>query len=164
MLFIFDKDGTLCYSNNGHIFISDADDQRVYDKRDDICRLLKYSGHKIAIASNQGGIAFGHTTKEEVEKMMQHVSDEVGADFSIYCPFHPNGTVEPYDIESKMRKPGPLMLNICMDVLGFKKEETFFIGDRKEDELAAKNAGVTFFDADIFFEEKWKEYVRGMGE
>ncbi len=159
MLFIFDKDGTLCYPIEGE-FINNINNQGYYFDRLSICTLLKRKGHETAIVTNQGGIAFGLMSMDDAEKAVSDLAIKMEAGFYVFSPFHPNGTIKEFSVESNMRKPGAEMLLMCMRVLGYSREYTVYIGDREEDELAAKNAGVKFISDNAFFNARYKNYIK----
>jgi D-glycero-D-manno-heptose 1,7-bisphosphate phosphatase len=54
-------------------------------------------------------------------------------------------------MEDDRRKPGPGMLREAMSDFEADPDETLYVGDRPEDEQAAKNAGVDFVWASEFF-------------
>ena len=149
-LYIFDKDGTICRSKSGKKFINSVEDQELIPGVLDKINQLKADGHKIAIASNQGGVAFGFMAYTEARNIIEHASDLIKADYCIFCPCHPSGNVPPYNRESENRKPNPGMILYC--VAYFDIQDAVFIGDRPEDEEAARRAGVDFMWAKEFFE------------
>lgn len=151
MLFIFDKDGTLCRSRSGQKFINSPADQELIPGVAEKLQALRDAGHKIGIASNQGGVAFGITTFNTTIDIMLHAGRLSGADAHVFCPYHPKGTVAEWAEESNERKPGPGMLLRLMDFLGYSPAETVFVGDRDEDKGAAEAAGVRFEWASEFF-------------
>lgn len=151
MLFIFDKDGTLCRSRSGQKFINSPADQELIPGVAEKLQALRDAGHKIGIASNQGGVAWGIMTFEVASNIMHHAGRLTGADAYAFCPYHPKGTVAEWAKESGERKPGPGMLLRLMDRLGYSPAETVFVGDREEDKGAAEAAGVRFEWASDFF-------------
>lgn len=75
MLYIFDKDGTVCRSKSGQKFINSWEDQELIPGRGEKIAELKAQGRKIALASNQGGVAFGFMSYDEAEEIMAHAAD-----------------------------------------------------------------------------------------
>lgn len=69
------------------------------------------------------------------------------------CFSSPNEKALPeyYNANDPRRKPNPGMLLEGMKHVGVEASETLFVGDRDEDEQAAKNAGVDFVWAKDFF-------------
>lgn len=149
MLYIFDKDGTICQSKFGAKFINSADDQELIPGVAAHCAELRAKGHTLAVASNQGGVAFGIMSEAEAAEIVAHAAQLIHADAWNVCPHHPDGNNK-FAIECNCRKPGPQMLLDLMEKLGYTPETTVFVGDRPEDEGAAKAAGVAFVWAKDF--------------
>jgi histidinol phosphatase-like enzyme len=55
------------------------------------------------------------------------------------------------DERYRYRKPGPGMLLEAMCVHRSDPETTWFVGDMESDELAARAAGIRYFDQEEFF-------------
>ena len=119
-LYIFDKDGTLVAG------VPKADGKtRPANKPEEqillpgvarkICQ-LRSQGHLIAIASNQGGCAWGVMTTNEAELLMKDCADKIGGvNAMIYSPYDPKAAGTPradarYAIDHENRKPRPGMI------------------------------------------------------
>ncbi|MDX2116320.1 MAG: HAD-IIIA family hydrolase [Planctomycetota bacterium] len=104
---------------------------------------LKAAGLLLAVASNQGGVARGRFTIDDVERTNARVNALLGGmiDAFRYCPFHPRGSVEEFAREHPWRKPAPGMFLDAAKALGVRCEESWSIGDRLRDCRAAKAAG-----------------------
>jgi len=152
---IFDVDGTLVETKSGATFRKGADDWRWLPGRVEKLRGLKVQGVRLAVATNQGGVAFGFMQREEILVELIKTCKEVGiSPGGLYiCYSHPKGSIEEYRREDDRRKPGPGMLLEAMRDFGAEPDETLFVGDMEDDEKAAKNAGVAFLHADVFFRE-----------
>lgn len=96
MLYIFDKDGTICQSKSGQKFINTIDDQELIPGVLEKCRQLTNKGHELAIASNQGGVAFGILSYDEAHDIVEHAADLIEATGFMFSPFHPDGTITAY--------------------------------------------------------------------
>lgn len=151
MLYIFDKDGTICRSKSGRKFINLAEDQELIPGVAEKCTELRASGHKLAVASNQGGVAFGHMSEDEAGFIVAHAAAMISADVWRMCPYHIGGSIQAYCRSDFGRKPNPGMLWAIMIELGYLRSQTTFVGDRPEDAEAAQNAGVAFIWASEFF-------------
>jgi len=111
---------------------------------------LRAGGHAIALASNQGGIAWGFISYEQAEALMQDCAGKIGgADAYEFCP-HDDRKNEP----CSCRKPRPGMILKIAERLGYDTNEIVFVGDQDTDEQAARAAGVAFVKADVFFQER----------
>jgi D-glycero-D-manno-heptose 1,7-bisphosphate phosphatase len=109
-------------------------------------------GIRIALATNQGGVAFGYMQEADMEHELQRMCEEGNIDDYRVCYNHPKATIPEYCKDDDNRKPGGGMIRdllSCAKYVGF--EDTLYIGDRPEDEEAAKNAGVSFMWAKDFF-------------
>jgi D-glycero-D-manno-heptose 1,7-bisphosphate phosphatase len=154
-LIIFDKDGTLIRYLNGHPANSPEEQALLPGVAERIAN-LKDRGCKIAIASNQGGVAWGFISHSQAEALMADAAAKTGADAWIFCPHDPRaagkpGANEEYAIPCSCRKPEPGMLMKLMQQFGASPDETLFVGDREEDREAARRAGVRFMWAERFF-------------
>ena len=153
-LFIFDKDGTICRSKSGQKFINSVADQELIPGVAEKCAELRAQGHTLAIASNQGGMAFKFMSFEDACDIVKHAAELINADFWAdfwrFCPHHPMAS-GPLGVICDCRKPQPGLLKGIMDSLGFTAEDTIFIGDMEIDRQAAETAGVKFIWAWDFF-------------
>lgn len=154
MLYIFDKDGTLI-SGMGTRPANTPAEQKPMPGVVKQLSYLRSRGDKIAIASNQGGVAWGFITYEQAQELMDDCARKIGgADYVTFCPYDPKAYEHHpgvYAIDHPKRKPNPGMILECMKVLGFSKRETVYIGDQETDNQAAKAAGVKFEWATDFF-------------
>lgn len=153
-----DFDGTIRYSKHG-TFINKVEDILLYP--DVEARLWEYrsQGFLILGITNQGGVAFGYKTMEQMQT-------ELDATLALFThnPFdavqvslsHAEGTVEPFKHRSLLRKPETGMLAVS-EVQMFHRgvvidwDRSIFVGDRPEDEECARKAGIHFIHADAFF-------------
>jgi D-glycero-D-manno-heptose 1,7-bisphosphate phosphatase len=62
-----------------------------------------------------------------------------------YCPYHPDGHVEPYSRDSDWRKPQPGMILDLMKHWPVRHEGSFVIGDKPSDMAAAAASGLAGF-------------------
>jgi len=150
-LYIFDKDGTICRSRSGKKFINSIDDQELFPDVAEKCAALQVRGHKLAVASNQGGVAWdGLMTESQAREIIEHSANLIKADAWAVCPHHPKGN-NGYAIGCECRKPKPGMILQLASQLGFALGDVIFIGDMDSDKEAAQAAGVEFRWADGFF-------------
>lgn len=157
-LILFDIDGTLVTTKSGGDFRKGADDWQWLPGRLAKCQELYTGGTKIAVVTNQGGVAFGYMPKEEITHEIVRVVEDITG-IAYYpaavniCYTHPKAKLEEYRQDDRRRKPGPGMLEEAMETFGVSSQDTLMVGDRPEDEQAARNAGVAFMWADVFFQE-----------
>jgi D-glycero-D-manno-heptose 1,7-bisphosphate phosphatase len=154
-LYLFDVDGTLVETKSGATFRKSADDWQWLPGRVALCKALCEDGAVFAIASNQAGVAFPWSkfSEEDMQAQIDAVAREIGANYVGVCYTTPNPKALPeyHNPNDERRKPGPGMLLEAMQYYGMPAEQTVMIGDRDDDEQAARAAGVTFIHADEFF-------------
>lgn len=102
----------------------------------------------IIVVSNQGGIAQGRYTKEEMRDFNREIRmriERAGGriDAFYYCP-HEEEKNLPEGVEPcQCSKPRPGMLLEAANDFGFDLSRSFMIGDRLSDAMAGKAAGAT---------------------
>jgi D-glycero-D-manno-heptose 1,7-bisphosphate phosphatase len=109
-------------------------------------RLLNNAGLKVAVVSNQPGIAKGHLEPETLrtfERMMiAGIRKEGGRiDRIYYCLHHPEAKVTELRCRCHCRKPETGMLEQAAADLGVSLHECYMIGDGIPDLLAGSRAG-----------------------
>lgn len=141
-LALFDRDGTINV-DTGHLY--EPEKLELISSTVDIMR--RYSedpDFKIAIVTNQAGIAKGLYTEADMRKLHHCIEREL-AEFGVrvdawyFCPHHPD-----YTGVCGCRKPAPGMLKAAMRDFDAKPEDCVMYGDRKTDEAAAKAVGIKF--------------------
>lgn len=157
MLYIFDKDQTLVGGPNGRP-ANHPEEQKVLPGVAEKIAALRADGHEVAIASNQGGIAWGFITEGEVFDLMQDCARKIGYPRAKFCfsPYDPRAKGKPgsdplFAKDDDWRKPRPGMIIHLMQELGYRPKDTIFVGDMESDQQAANNAGVKFEWAKDFF-------------
>ena len=155
-LYIFDVDWTLTKPKTGGTFRKGADDWQWLPGRRERLKTLQVNGAYLALATNQGGVAFGYMRKSDIITELYKMAYEVGNNiFVSACFTHPKASIEEYRVEGDTRrKPGPGMLTEAMEHFRVSPAETLYVGDMAEDEQAAKNANVDFMVAEDFFKEQ----------
>jgi D-glycero-D-manno-heptose 1,7-bisphosphate phosphatase len=105
-------------------------------------KTLQDKGYILLVATNQGGLAKGWYSEEELAKMHLHLKDQYkkhGVQITdiFYCPHHPNFTG---DCDCRKPKPGLLLQGI--QKYNIDPSKSYFIGDRERDVEAGTAAGV----------------------
>ena len=75
MLYIFDKDNTLCRSKSGQKFINSVADQELIPGVAEKCAELRAQGHTLAVASNQGGVAWGYMDYHTAHAIVKNAAE-----------------------------------------------------------------------------------------
>jgi len=109
-------------------------------------RRLAEAGFALVVVTNQSGVARGRLTEATLERIHDELRRQlaehgVTLDAIYYCPFHSEGTVQPYVKESDLRKPQPGMLLQAAKDMGLSLEASWTIGDSPRDTEAGRRAG-----------------------
>jgi D-glycero-D-manno-heptose 1,7-bisphosphate phosphatase len=109
-------------------------------------RRLRETGWRLVVVSNQAGVARGKFTLERLENIHDHLerlleAEGVELDALYYCPHHPEGTREPFNVPCGHRKPEPGMLRAAAQELGLHLPACWMVGDKESDVQAAHAAG-----------------------
>ena len=111
-------------------------------------RQLQEKGYILIVITNQGGIAKGLYSHEDVNalhELMTRKFSEHGIVLTeiYYCPHH--------DVAGKCicRKPGSLLVEKAVARFEIDPARSFFIGDRDRDVMAGEGAGVKGILVDV---------------
>lgn len=104
-------------------------------------RKLVEKGFDLVIITNQGGIAKGLYSHEDVGQIHDHFTELCAANGTpllgiYYSPHHPNFG------ESLSRKPGSLMIERACARYGIDPARSWMVGDKPRDLEAGEGAGV----------------------
>lgn len=144
MHYILDVDGTLT---------SGIDSDKVLPEMLENCRNAIAQGHKLVLASNQGGVMLGYRTLEATLARIAKIAGEVGAIDYYICTWHFVGYAHKktghnpdahYSDDPSWRKPEPGMLQHIIQKYGLTPQTCVYIGDRAQDKDAAIAAGIPF--------------------
>lgn len=170
-LLILDKDGTIVRSASGKEFIDEPKDQVLFPGvREKIENFLQTTGTYVTIATNQGGVVAGYKTLESAIEETVFCLEllDLPVFMALMCPDYEaksawsiskNGETKVFQANKDLiktygspffRKPGPGMMLLPMKLLRLNPEDCLVIGDRLEDEEAAKAAGMKFLNAGIW--------------
>lgn len=141
-----DRDNTLI-ANDGDL--GDPSALRLLDGVPESLMRLRGRGFKLIVITNQGGVARGRYHCEDVERVHAALStmldDAAGVkgliDGYVYCPFHPEGTVQAFRREHSWRKPQPGMLLHAAQEHDLDLAACWMIGDQPRDAEAGRAAG-----------------------
>jgi len=104
-------------------------------------------GFRLAILTNQSGVARGFYTEQDFQALTAWMLDElrrqgITIDLVLGCSEHPEGSVAPYARESFWRKPNPGMVLDAVQALRLNAARSVFLGDQMRDMEAAKAGGI----------------------
>jgi D-glycero-D-manno-heptose 1,7-bisphosphate phosphatase len=104
---------------------------------------LQAAGYRLAVVSNQSGIARGYYTLQQALRFNRLLATalaehgiSVGTDHFFMCPHHPADGCA-------CRKPRPGLLLLAAEKLSLDLGKSFFVGDAESDVEAGDAAGVT---------------------
>ncbi|KEY91712.1 D,D-heptose 1,7-bisphosphate phosphatase [Candidatus Photodesmus blepharus] len=108
---------------------------------------LKKMGYMLVLVTNQSGIAQGIFTKESFLSLTCWMNrcfsnNNVNFDAIYYCPHHAERGIGKYKKNCYCRKPNPGMLIAACKSLQIDMKNSAMIGDKIEDMMAAKSAGI----------------------
>ncbi len=140
-----DRDNTLIH-NDGDL--GDPEKVRLIQGVASAVASLSGLGYKVIVVTNQGGVARGKYSEQDVDLVHRRISELLEASTSgakvdryYYCPYHPQGTVSRYRKEHPNRKPAPGMLLEAAQEMGLDLSQSWMIGDQIRDIQAGKAAG-----------------------
>lgn len=156
MLYLFDLDGTLI---SGYMDNPDKDYHRweVLPGRREKLAELQAQGDRIAIVTNQGGVAFGFVDEQTAWNKIYAAALACGLPpdtIRTYACFDDERGKPPWNnpVRAARRKPNAsMLLEACHDYSDAALLGVLMVGDREEDLRAAQSAGVPFQWAHVFF-------------
>ncbi|NYZ17539.1 HAD family hydrolase [Azospirillum sp. RWY-5-1] len=141
---LLDRDGVV---NVDHGYVGTVERFAFMDGILPLARRAVDLGYRIAIATNQSGIArdrYGEAEFQALTGWMAERFAAAGAPLAavFHCPYLPGAAVPAYDRDSVWRKPSPGMILEAERRLGLDLARSVFIGDQPTDMAAARAAGV----------------------
>lgn len=141
-----DRDNTLIVGNGD---LGDPEQVRLMDGVAEGIRALRHAGYAIVVVTNQGGVARGKYSEQDVDAVNQRIAmlvDEQAGEHHLidrfyYCPYHPEAVVEEYRRDHPWRKPHPGMLLQAARDLQLDLAQSWLIGDQQRDIEAGRAAG-----------------------
>ena len=140
-----DRDNTIIH-NDGDL--GNPDEVRLIQGAGPAIASLCGLGYRVVVITNQGGVARGKYTEDDVHAVHARIEDLVrekanGAriDGFYFCPYHPEGKVSRYKMEHDDRKPKPGMLLRAAADLDLDLSQSWTVGDALRDVEAGAAAG-----------------------
>ena len=136
-LVLVDRDGVINEDSDDYV-TSVAQWRPIPGSLDAIARLCR-AGFRVAVVSNQSGLARGLFDREALDAIHVEMCRRVEAcdgriDGIFFCPHLP-------DAGCACRKPGTALLERAAEALGAKLAGAALVGDKREDLEAARRAG-----------------------
>ena len=141
---LLDRDGVI---NVDHNFVGSVDR---FDFMPDLFPFLRSAqdrGYRLAVLTNQSGVARGRYTEADHEAVTAYMIDGlkregIRIDLTLVSYHHPEGTIAPYARESFWRKPNPGMVLEAVRRLNVDLARSAFLGDSLRDMQAALAGGI----------------------
>lgn len=140
-----DRDGTI---NEDVNYLTNKADLVILPGVKEALSRLKKLGFLNIVITNQSAIARGYLTEEglsDIHNEMNNVLNKDGIsliDRFYHSPYHIEGSVEEFAIDSNDRKPGTGMVDKAVLEFNIDKNESFLIGDSLVDMQCAETAGL----------------------
>lgn len=163
-LLLLDLDGTIRRSKSNSEFITDPNDQEPIEGAIESLESAYQQGWTIVGITNQAGVAAGHKSlKSAIEEQLKALEIFPRLFCIYFCPDFKGqecfrvrkcscvqiDELWP-DLFLQFRKPNPGMIFAALRAFASSPTDILMVGDRKEDEFAALNAGIRFLDASEF--------------
>jgi len=135
-----DRDGVI-NSDEGHYYIYKIEDFKLNTGIVQGLGLLLTNNFLLFVITNQGGVAKGIYTKNDINKIHLYLKKKL-AEYQIFiteiycCPHHESVS------KCKCRKPSPYFIEKAKEKYDLNLHQSFFIGNSETDMLTAKAAGV----------------------
>jgi len=118
----------------------------------------------IFIVTNQAGIGKRKFLMKDFIKLhkflkIKLLTNNIFINDIRFSPFHKNATLLKFKRDSKFRKPGNLMIESLLKNWDINKKNSFMIGDKKSDYLAAKKSRINFYFAKNNFFKQIKALI-----
>ncbi|WP_448187552.1 D-glycero-alpha-D-manno-heptose-1,7-bisphosphate 7-phosphatase [Azospirillum sp. sgz301742] len=141
---LLDRDGVV---NVDHGYVCEVGHFAFLDGIFALARRAVDRGYRVAVVTNQSGIARGYYSESQFHALSRWMAGEferhgVSLAGIFHCPYHTAGTVAPYVRESFWRKPNPGMILEAQRRLNLDLARSLFLGDQPSDMAAARAAGV----------------------
>ena len=143
---LLDRDGTIVEDPG---FLRGPEEVRLLPGAAEALRDLARAGFRLAVVTNQSGVARGLLDEAALERIHGRLRDLLrargaGLDRIYVCPHHPEEGRPPYRVECACRKPKPGLLLRALRELDLDPARSFSVGDAPRDLDAALAAGVRF--------------------
>lgn len=135
-----DRDGVLTVEKS---YVCSMEDMEIFPYAKQCIEALHKKGYWAIIITNQSAIGRGLLKEEELKRMNQRLTDEIGVDAVYYCPhwYSSNGVPSKYNKICDCRKPAIGLIKQAMEDFQIDFEKSWFVGDRAGDILTGEACG-----------------------
>jgi D-glycero-D-manno-heptose 1,7-bisphosphate phosphatase len=147
----FDRDGVLNYDTG---YVHKIQSFKWIRGAKEAIKLLNDLNYLVIVITNQSGVSRGYYTENHINTLHIWMNEQLKEKQAMINDFY-YCTELPDNVEKKKsrRKPSPAMINEAINKYSISKKNSFLIGDKKTDLIAAKNAqikGFLFEGGDLF--------------
>jgi histidinol-phosphate phosphatase family protein len=140
---LLDRDGTIIVDSG---YVGSVERVQFIDGAIDAIARLNQAGLPVAVVTNQAGVARGLYDIEDVQQVHKHMIAELArggahVDAWLFCPYHPEGSVEAFARFSADRKPQPGMALAAAETLSLDLSVSWVVGDSDADIGLARAVG-----------------------
>ena len=140
---LLDRDGTIIVDSG---YVSSVERVQFIDGAIEAIAALNRAGLPVAVVTNQSAVARGLCDIEDVQQVHKHMIAELArggahVDAWLFCPYHPEGSVEAFARVSADRKPGPGMALAAAEKLSLDLSVSWVVGDSDSDVGLARAVG-----------------------
>ena len=140
---LLDRDGTIIADYG---YVGSVDRVEFLDGAIEAIAAFNRAGLPVAVVTNQAGVARGYFGIEDVHQVHKHMIEELArhgahVDLWLFCPYHPDGTVDAFARSSADRKPGPGMALAAAEALDLDLTASWVVGDSDGDIGLARAVG-----------------------
>lgn len=142
---LLDRDGTIIVD---HGYVGSIDRVEFIAGAPSAIASFNKAGVPVAVVTNQSGVAKGYYGIDDVAAVHHYIDDRLAqygahVDMFVFCPYHPDGVVEPFARTSEDRKPAPGMAIAVGHALHLHLGSSWVVGDRLEDVGLAHAVGAS---------------------
>ena len=134
-----DRDGVINYDPGDYTF--QIEKFEILPDVLEVVRAFKEQGYLIIVITNQGGVAKGRYSKEEMLKLHRYMQQEFAAHRAaltdVFYSLHHSDISESID-----RKPDSLMLEKAIHLYQIDAKTSLMVGDKISDVQAAEKVGI----------------------
>ncbi|WP_028846226.1 MULTISPECIES: HAD-IIIA family hydrolase [Thermocrispum] len=140
---LLDRDGTIIVDTG---YVGSVDRVEFIPGAIEAIAALNAAGIPVAVVTNQAGVARGRYDIADVQQVHKFMAAEMAragahVDQWLFCPYHPDGTVEAFARTSNDRKPAPGMALAAARALDLDLARSWVIGDSPADIGLARAVG-----------------------
>jgi len=138
-----DRDGTLIREVG---YLSRVEQIEILPRVPEAIELLRRSGLKVAVVTNQSAVARGFITEGELRKIHRELERQLAGhgafvDGIYYCPHHPEVGLPEYLLDCDCRKPRTGMIEAAEKDFKIDVRGSYVVGDKIIDVELAHKAG-----------------------